>query len=132
MGLSLLANYIATEIAEVDYEATIFEAAHEMETRRIGSLLVKKEGEPTGIITESNIVRQIVAKGLDASITPVHDIMISPILSLDVYAMPHEAFLFMAEHEIRHVVITHEGEIIGMLSVRDLLHFFKDAADTKS
>ena len=44
--------------------------------------------------------------------------------------MPHEAFVFMAKHEIRHIAITYEGDIIGILSVRDLLHFFKDATDS--
>lgn len=128
MSLSLLASYVATDIATVDHDATIMQAAVEIRTRRIGSLLVEKYGEPVGILTETDIVKRLVAEGLDPSGTRVYQIMTSPILSLDINVMPHEAFLYMANHEIRHVFMTQDGKVVGMLSVRDLLHYFKDAS----
>ena len=73
-------------------------------------------------------MRQVIAESLDPANTRVHRFMTQPILSLDINVMPHEVFLFMEEHKIRHVLMTYEGNIIGMLSVRDLLHFFKHAA----
>ena len=103
------------------------QAAEKMQARHIGSLLVEIDGKPSGMITETDIVRRIVAEGVDPADTPIHLFMTQPILSLDLRVMPHEVFLFMAKHKVRHVLITHEGDIVGILSVRDLLLFFQDA-----
>ena len=128
MSYSILAKYITTEVASIDHGATVLQAAQEMQARHIGALLVENDGKPSGIITETDIVRRIVAESLDPANTRVHRFITQPILSLDINVMPHEVFLFMAEHKIRHVPMTHEGNIIGILSVRDLLHFFHDAS----
>ncbi len=129
MSESLLLNYLAPEVATVDHQVTLLHAAREMRDRRIGSLLVEKDGKPVGIVTETDIVRRVVAESVEAATTPVSQVMNSPILALESDVMPHEAFLFMAEHGIRHVLITQEGKILGMLSVRDLLRFFKDMSE---
>jgi signal-transduction protein with cAMP-binding, CBS, and nucleotidyltransferase domain len=52
--------------------------------------------------------------------------MSSPIISIEVDRSAHEASDLMAEKGIRHLVVTQDGAIVGMISVRDLLRYFKN------
>jgi CBS domain-containing protein len=52
--------------------------------------------------------------------------MSSPLLSIEITSSAHEASEKMAEHGIRHLAISEDGQIVGVISVRDLLHFFKN------
>ena len=51
MSYSMLAKYITTEVASIDHEATVLQAAEKMQARHIGSLLVEIDGKPSGMIT---------------------------------------------------------------------------------
>ncbi|TKB65510.1 MAG: CBS domain-containing protein [Nitrospira sp.] len=52
--------------------------------------------------------------------------MSSPLLSIEITSSAHEASEKMAEHGIRHLAISEEGQIVGIISVRDLLRYFKN------
>jgi CBS domain-containing protein len=52
--------------------------------------------------------------------------MSSPLLSIDSASSSHEASEKMAEHGIRHLAVSDEGQIVGIISVRDLLRYFKN------
>ena len=112
------------EISVIQEEASLQEAAQQMQTRRIGSLLVEKNGEYAGIITETDVVRA-VAEYTDVSQLSVHGLMSSPIISLDKKLSPQYARDLMADRRIRHLAITEDGNIVGVISVRDLLAYFK-------
>ena len=113
-------NLITTE-----YNATIQEAAKIMEEKKIGSLLVKKEGEIIGIFSETDVVRRAVAVGLDAKTVTIESLITTPIISLDINSEAEEANDLMRDKGIRHLPLTEKGEIVGIISVRDLLRFFR-------
>ena len=52
--------------------------------------------------------------------------MMAPIITIEIDRSPHEASDLMAERGIRHLGITENGRIVGVLSVRDLLRYFKN------
>lgn len=105
--------------------AFIREAARRMLEHGIGSLLVIEGDREVGIVTETDIARRCLAKEMDPDKMTVASCMSAPLVTCDVNSTIMEMYLTMAQHRIRHVVIEDQGEIIGIISVRDLLVHFK-------
>jgi signal-transduction protein with cAMP-binding, CBS, and nucleotidyltransferase domain len=121
-----LAVLMTRDIKAIDRDASVREAARLMRDKGVGSLLVQARGEYIGIVSETDVVRRGVADGLDVDDAPVHRVMSSPIITLDIKKSAVEANALMSERAIRHLVITEEGKMVGVLSVRDLLVYFKN------
>ena len=108
-------------LASIDASQSVSAAANLMRIRQIGSLLVKRGEELVGIVTESDIVRKVVAFHLQPEFIHVGQIMSSPVLSIDESESIFEAAGIMKAAHTRHLVVGNESHIFGMLSVRDLL-----------
>ena len=119
-----IGNYMISPILSIDLESSVQEAAQFMVAHNIGSVLVKEFEEYVGIVTETDLTRKVLGKGLNAESTPVSEIMTSPILSLDCYLPVEEANRFMHKNKIRHLAVTEEEKIVGILSVKDLVSYF--------
>lgn len=120
--LSMLVNRV---IETIDYSATLKTAAQIMRDKKIGSLLVMKEGKKAGILSETDLARRAVAEGLVPDKVKVEAIMSSPIITIDIRSTPEMANDLMKDKGIRHLAVTEQGEIVGIISVRDLLRYFK-------
>ena len=119
-----IGDYMISPILSIDLEFSVQEAAQFMVAHNIGSVLVKEFEEYVGIVTETDLTRKVLGKGLNAESTPVSEIMTSPILSLDCYLPVEEANRFMHKNKIRHLAVTEEEKIVGILSVKDLVSYF--------
>jgi len=122
--MATVGQLMTRDISVISEDASLQEAANQMQVQRIGSLLVEKNGEYSGIITETDVVRA-VAEYADVRQLTVHGLMSSPIIALDKKLSPQYARDLMADRRIRHLAITEEGQIVGVISVRDLLAYFK-------
>lgn len=109
-------------VLKIDCEITARDAAYIMYTEKVGSLLVKENEEIVGIITEADIVQKVVALDLNPYITKIRNIMSSPLITIDANKTIIEANDDMDQKHIRHLGVIEEGEIIGIVSVRDLMH----------
>ncbi len=106
---------IATGTSAID-------AAKLMKSHKIGSVFVTKHDRIVGIVTEPDIVRKVVGvDGVPYGI-PVEDIMSSPVIGIDGRRSVTEAADLMERHGTRHLAVLKENAIVGILSVRDLLH----------
>jgi CBS domain-containing protein len=112
---------MATTLATIQSEASLLAAAQLMREKRIGSLLTIEAGEIVGIVTERDLVRKGLASNWDAGSTHVSAVMSSPLLSIDVNRTIRDASKVMAEQGVRHLTVTENGKIVGVLSVRDLV-----------
>lgn len=121
-----LAILMSRDLKTVPHNVTLKEAACLMRDKHIGSLLVVKNGNHVGILSETDLVRRGIAEGLDPDKAIVETIMSSPIITIDIEKTAEEANAVMSEQGIRHIAITDEGRIVGILSVRDLLVYFKN------
>lgn len=122
--MASIAQLMSTEISVINEEASVQEAARQMQQQRIGSLLVGQPGQYRGIITETDVVRA-VADNQDIAQLKVSTLMSAPIITIDQHLSPHYARDLMADRKIRHLAVTAEGTIVGVISVRDLLAYFK-------
>ncbi len=122
--MATVGQLMTREVSTIAEESSIQEAAQFMQANRIGSLLVEKNAQYIGIITETDVVRA-VAEGPDVTEITVQGVMSSPILSVDRNLSPQYARDLMADRRIRHLAVTEEEKIVGIISVRDLLAYFK-------
>lgn len=107
----------------VDRDMDARSAAALMRDRNIGSLFVSRGNEIIGILTDTDMVRRVVAVGLDASKTPVEQIMSAPILTIEENRTLLDANDMMASSHLRHLGVARDGKLVGMISVRDLVVF---------
>ena len=113
------------------HDATIQETAQRMKDDKVGSLLVDRGGQVVANVTETDIVRKAVAKGFDLGKKKVETIMSSPVVSIEIQRTPQDAHDMMADLGVRHLAVTDKGKIVGLLSVRDLLIYFKRVSEPK-
>jgi CBS domain-containing protein len=116
-----LSVLMRTTMETMASERTVLEAAQTMAEKRIGSLLVREAGEMVGIVTETDVVRRVIAARLPASSTSVGAVMNYPLIQIDINRTVRDASRLMAEQRIRHLVVTDENKVVGLLSVRDLV-----------
>ncbi|HSB45506.1 MAG TPA: CBS domain-containing protein [Nitrospira sp.] len=98
-------------------------AARIMRDRGIGSLFVTNGKEIVGIITDTDMVRRVVAPGVDTHKTTVEQIMSAPIMTIEDNKTLLDANDLMAQTHLRHLGVTKDGKLVGMISVRDLVVF---------
>ena len=100
--------------------------AQRLRDARVGAMLVADHGDYVGIVSEADLVRKAMASGASAEQVLARSVMSTPVMTIDIAQSAHEASDLMAERGIRHLVITEEGRVVGMISVRDLLRYFKN------
>lgn len=121
-----LAVMMCRVVQSISPDATLLEAAQLMREAKVGALLVQAQGEYCGVISESDLVRKGMAESQSAHETLVRAVMSRPLISIDIGRSAHEASDLMAERGIRHLAVTEDGQVTGILSVRDLLRYFKN------
>ena len=96
------------------------EALSQMQQRRIGSIIVTQPGGLVqGILTRHDVIGRVALAGvpLDA---PIADVMVQPVHTLTVAHTAQDAALLMSAQSIRHVPVTRDGAVVGIVSERDL------------
>lgn len=111
------------KIIAVERYTSVLQAAKLMRDNRIGSVFVTWERAIIGILTETDIARRLVGMGLDANQTPVERIMTSPVMKIDENKTIRDANAMMAREHVRHLGVSRDGTLVGMISVRDMVTF---------
>jgi CBS domain-containing protein len=111
------------KFVKIDRDVKVRKAAEIMRDSGIGSVFVTSGEEIIGILTDTDLVRRVVAKGDDPSQIEVEKIMSAPIKKIDGNKTLLDANDLMAREHIRHLGVTKEGKLVGMISVRDLVVF---------
>jgi len=122
--MEVIGDYMTPSVRSVDSSATVQEAAKLMHAQGVGSLLVKDNGKYVGILTDSGLARRVVGEAMDARTTRVSEVMSKTLLTLDRGHSVEEANEFMRQHQSRHLIVTDQDQIIGVLSVKDLVAYF--------
>ena len=129
--MSTVAKIMSKQAKTVGPAVSIVSAAKKMKTARIGSLFVKKGKKLIGIVTDTDIVRRAVSANKPLGKMTVEKIMTTPICTIEGSQTVDDAQDMMADLGVRHLAVTRAGEIVGVVSVRDLLIFYKRYAQSK-
>lgn len=121
-------SVMSTPPITVDHEQSVREAAQAMRENRVGSLLVLKQGEMAGIMTEGDIVHKVVAAGASPAETTAGEIMSEPVITIEPAAALDDAIERMMEHGVKHLVVALEGDVRGVVTVTDIAYAQPDLA----
>ncbi len=103
-------------------DATVLEAQKLLAEHNIGALLVMQPGgDVEGILSERDIVRKLDLQGDAASKTRVRQIMTSKVLYVEAGESLEDCMALMNEKGIRHLPVYEQGQLLGLLSIRDVL-----------
>lgn len=102
-------------------DTPVAQAVQVMRENTVSSVIVGQPGKAVGIVTEADIVRKVLAAEQDPASTQVQQIMSTPLISVNVKTPVYNIYRTMADHRIRHLVITEQGQWVGFVSVKDLL-----------
>lgn len=98
--------------------ATVAEAAQQMQRARVGSVLVATE--PPGIVTDRDLRGRVLAASKEPG-TPLTQVMSRPLITIDSDAPAFSALRLMIDEDIHHLPLVEEGKIVGIISASDLL-----------
>lgn len=101
--------------------ASVREVIGLMAEHNIAAVLIMKGSELLGIITERDYARKVVLLGRSSAETPVSEIMTSQVFSVSPVETAQKCMSLMTEKKCRHLPVLDNGEVLGMVSIGDLV-----------
>lgn len=108
---------------------TVLETVRAMVDRNIGAVPVIHAGELVGIFSERDLMRRVVAEGRDPRTTCMAEVMTEDPLAVGTGEDLETCMALMRRHGFRHLPVCHEGQLVGMVSLRDILLHDLDEKD---
>lgn len=105
----------------IDPDAPVLEAIRMMAERHIGALPVMRGKELVGIVSERDYARKVILLGRSSADTPVREIMTSSVTTISPDEAVHNCMEIMTEKRIRHLPVVDRGNLVGMISIGDLV-----------
>jgi CBS domain-containing protein len=127
--VSLVLRKKGCEIWSIPSDATVYFAMQMMADKNVGSLLVIDQGQLVGLISERDYARKVILLGRGSKDTLVRDIMISPPITIDPECSVDEAMRLITTSRMRHLPVVHEGNVLGVISIGDLVNWIAFAQD---
>jgi CBS domain-containing protein len=119
------------EVYSVAPDATVYDAIALMAAKSVGALLVISEGSLMGIVSEVDYARKVILQGRYSKETRVMDIMISNPVTVAPEDTVDDCLKLMTYNPIRHLPVLEGLELVGIVSIGDLVNsIIADQADT--
>lgn len=102
--------------------ATVRETTEIMDRHNVGSVLVMNDDQKlVGIFTERDLLKRVVAAGLDPDQTVMSQVMTKEVIVVDAFTRAEDVFQLMDQKKCRHIPVAEGDRILGVISLRDLL-----------
>ena len=121
-----ISEYMARNVKTISVDATLKELSQSFIDQGVSALLVTDGGDYVGIVSDKRLAREGVAKGLNMETTTVRAIMRSEMLLIESDQPVRAAQAMMKTNGVRHLVVTEAGEIVGIVTISDLIRYFTD------
>jgi CBS domain-containing protein len=118
-----LEDVMVCNVVSVKGTMTIENAVKLMNEHGIGSLVVVERGKPAGIVTERDILTRVLLASNNPKKTKVSKVMSHPLIVGTTQMKLEEAVRLMIEHKIKKLPITQDGNLVGLMTLTDVLHF---------
>lgn len=106
---------------QAELSHTVLETVRAMVERNIGAVPVVYSGKLVGIFSERDLMRRVVAEGRDPGATCMAEVMTDDPLAVGTSEDLETCMALMRRHGFRHLPVCHEGQLIGIVSLRDIL-----------
>jgi CBS domain-containing protein len=109
------------EVWTIDPDDSVFQALEAMASKNVGALVAVENGMLVGIFTERNYARNVFLKGRSSPTTQVRDVMRTDVIYVRPDQTVNQCMAIMTEKRVRHLPVLHEGKLIGIVSIGDLV-----------
>jgi CBS domain-containing protein len=117
------------ETYQAEMGQTVLETVRAMVERNIGAVPVVHNNKLVGIFSERDLMRRVVAEGHDPRSTCLAEVMTDDPLSIHMNEELESCLALMRRHSFRHLPVCHDGQLVGMVSLRDILLHDLDEKD---
>jgi CBS domain-containing protein len=106
---------------QADIGQTVLETVRAMVERNIGAVPVLHDGQLAGIFSERDLMKRVVAEGRDPRSTSLAEVMTDDPLTISLNEELGNCMSVMRRNNFRHLPVCHEGKLVAMVSLRDIL-----------
>ncbi len=125
--VSLVIQTKSSRVWHCSPDDTVFDAIQQMADKNVGALLVMENGQVAGIITERDYTRKVILKHRSSKDTAVREIMETEVACAAPGDSVEECLRIMTEMRIRHLPVIDNGELVGIVSIGDLVKWIISA-----
>lgn len=111
-----------SDVWSIDADASVFEALEYMAEKNIGAVIVVHDGEFVGIMSERDYARKIILMSRASRDTRVSEIMTPEPVCVGPLDTVGFCMQLMTDHRFRHLPVTDGGELVGLISIGDVVH----------
>jgi signal-transduction protein with cAMP-binding, CBS, and nucleotidyltransferase domain len=117
------------ETYQAELGDSVLQTVQAMVDRNIGAVPVTHNGKLVGIFSERDLMKRVVGEGRDPSSTCMAEVMTDDPLTISMNEELENCMVLMRRHNFRHLPVCHNGQLIGMVSMRDVLLHDLDEKD---
>ena len=113
-------DVMVTDVVTVDVSVNIKQAVERMNNHEIGCLVVLEKGHFSGMLTERDVLKRVVAKARNPEKTLVEDVMSKPLIVVDPEASLEEAVKLMFEKQVKKLTVVKDKKLVGLVTMTDV------------
>jgi CBS domain-containing protein len=119
-GIQQVRDVMVRRLVTAQPQVSLIDIAKLMRKNRVGSVILTKQRKPVGVLTESDLIK-LVARGCDMKNGVAEDYMNRDVITCDPSITVIDALMVMRSERIRHLPVVVNGNLVGIISVRDLI-----------
>jgi len=116
----MVKNLMSTNVNVFENESTVDKIVQKMSDCDVDYVIIVQSRKPTGIITERDVIVRMLTQGLDPSVVIARALYTNPLVTIEETETVEEAAKLMSEWNIKHLPVTRDGKIVGMLNYLDI------------
>jgi len=116
-----VAEFMNRDLVQVRPDTSVKRCAEVMAAERVSSALVTEKKKVLGIVTEKDLARKIVAKGLDADKIMAKDIMTTDVVTVSSNTSLYDAMVLINKRKIKHLPVVDNNAVVGIITAMEIL-----------
>jgi CBS domain-containing protein len=119
--MAVVKDLMNPDVASIDHESSVLDAALLMKKRNVSCLVVTKNKKPSGIITERDLVRRIICEEKSAADTKTGEVMSTPLIAVSPLMSLEEAADVLNKGKIKKLGVVSGDKLEGVITATDIL-----------
>jgi CBS domain-containing protein len=128
-SVALILDRKGSEVHRISPDATVYEALELLADKGIGALVVMDGTALVGVFSERDYARKVILKDRSSRDLKVHEIMSSPVVTVNRNATVDECMYLMTSKRFRHLPVVEDERVVGLVSIGDLVNWVIRAQD---
>jgi CBS domain-containing protein len=122
-NIETILHHKGSKVWTISPDATVFEAIQKLAEKNIGAMPVLEKGKVVGIFSERDYTRKVALAGRSSKETQVGEIISTDVVDVTPQTTIEECMRLMTAHRIRHVPVCQGGQLVGFVSIGDLVNW---------